>query len=113
MWVQATLAGARTIGRMSVNYGKYDGDRPRRFAVEVLDAAGEHWTEVDVARRVDIDKFAFHNGHPVYTGASRETMAMEPVTTRSVRLRITEPSPGRSWTMTELELFAQPEDDGE
>ncbi len=108
MWVQIDLPRVYTVNRLTFRYGRFDQDRPSEFNLLARTEAG--WQTIAAGIPATLDKFAIRNGLPIYEETPRQTIAGGTVRTDALRLEISRPRSGRSWTMTQLEVgVADPE----
>ena len=105
MWFQAAWDQPRTVSAIRITYHRYYHDHPPLMDVRLRTETG--WENVTNGIPGTIDKFEFLNGHPVYGGIARQTIAIPPRTARSIQLVINQPNPRSCWSICELECFEQ------
>ncbi len=105
-WVEFTFAEPMQIERAVLHYGAFAHDRARALRFRVLTASG--WETVHDHLSVEMDKFAWRAGKPLY-GHAQQTFPVERSGVRSLRIEIAEPEPRFCWTLAEVYLYeAQP-----
>ncbi len=102
MWVQIDLPRVYDVNRLTLHYGRFHQDRPA--AINLLARTGAGWQTVASGLPATLDKFAIRNGQPLYEETSRQTIAGAAVRTDALRLEISVPRSGQSWTITQLEI---------
>jgi hypothetical protein len=102
MWLDIELPRVYTVNRLTLDYGPFHQDRPA--AINLLARTGGGWQTVAADLPATLDKFTIRNGQPVYDELPRQTIAGVAVRTDALRLEISRPRSGQSWTMTQLEV---------
>lgn len=96
------------VGRLVLDYGGYAHDRAPALRVDVLDGGG--WRTLHEALDLELDKFAWVNGHPTY-GHARQTIPIRAEDVRALRLEIAKPNPAMCWTVAEATVYEVPSAD--
>lgn len=96
------------VGRLVLDYGGYAHDRAPALRVDVLDGGG--WRTLHEALDLELDKFAWVNGHPTY-GRARQTILIRAEDVRALRLEIAKPNPAMCWTVAEATVYEMPSAD--
>ena len=102
MAIEIRLASPRTVSQVKLYYNLYRHDRARTARLQAF-KRGKWKTVLDNIPR-KLDCFDFLNGHPIYMN-QLQTLRFPRVKTDRLRLEITDPEPGRDWTIGEIKVF--------
>ncbi|MDD5678635.1 MAG: hypothetical protein PHW60_11720 [Kiritimatiellae bacterium] len=102
LWVEFTFDQPLHIGCLVVRYGNYAHDRAPTLCIRLRTDAG--WETLRGEVPVDLDKFAWLNGHPVY-GHAQQTFIIGMPAVQALRLEVAEPNPRMCWTLAEVVLY--------
>ncbi len=90
------------LGRLVLRYGNYAHDRAPALRIHVLKETG--WEILHDALELEMDKFAWLNGHPAY-GHAQRTIPLGVASVRALRVEIAKPNPAMCWTIAEATIY--------
>ena len=93
------------LGRLVLHYGNFAHDRAPALRILVLQETG--WQTLHDALELDMDKFAWLNGHPTY-GHAQRTVPLGAASVRALRVEIAKPNPAMCWTIAEAAIYESP-----
>jgi hypothetical protein len=99
-WLALTWSHPAPLSAITVYY-RYHQDTARSARLWLR--RGGDWSVWPEAINGSLDKFELRNGHPVYGRATRR-IALNGEIADGVRLEITEPTAGRDWSVSEVEI---------
>lgn len=102
LWVEFTFDQPLYLGRLILQYGNYAHDRAPALRIKLLTNTG--WITLHDALALDLDKFAWLNGHPVY-GPAQQTFVIGMSSVQALRLEVAKPNPRLCWTLAEVTLY--------
>jgi len=102
LWVEFTFDQPINLGHLILQYGNYDHDRAPALRIKLRTDAG--WETPTNALPVDLDKFVWLNGHPVY-GYAQQTFPIGVTSVQGVRLEVAKPNPRMCWTLPEVIFY--------
>ncbi|MBU0715900.1 MAG: hypothetical protein KJ964_11140 [Verrucomicrobia bacterium] len=102
LWVEFTFDQPLHLGHLILQYGNYAHDRAPALRIKLLTDAG--WETLRGGLPVDLDKFVWLNGHPVY-GYAQQTFTIGMPSVHALRLEVAEPNPHMCWTLAEAIFY--------
>ncbi|MFH1477067.1 MAG: hypothetical protein ABIH24_06220 [Verrucomicrobiota bacterium] len=105
LWVGFTFNQPLHLGRLILRYGNYARDCAPALRIQLLTDTG--WKTRHGALPVDLDKFVWQNGHPVY-GHAQQTFLIGAPSVHALRLEVAEPNPRMCWTLAEAVFYEAP-----
>ena len=93
------------LERLALGYGHFGHDHAPAVRISLLRETG--WETLHESLALEMDKFAWRNGHPVYDVA-RQTIPLGVASVRALRVEIAKPDPARCWTIAEATIYERP-----
>ncbi len=104
MYVEIRLPKKRLLTKVRLYYNRFKYSQARRLTIMVWQQNGFYPIRKDISQYTDL--FRIQQGHPVITSDIVQTIRLDPVETDRLRIVITEPAPGKDWSIGEVQLFA-------
>jgi hypothetical protein len=106
MWIELALPAETHLERIRFYYNGYPHDHANALHILSRTNGDAEWTPVITNLPWRIEGIDFRNGHPVYYNQFQE-VPLDGLRAGALRIEIAEVSPGRDWTIGEIELYAQ------